>query len=158
MIFEGVENAKQQRLEHLWRRIHIGEADVCRIVFEQCGCFAVEKTGNEIRVTYQNDTELYRSLLLAAQLIAEKKDGVIVQEEQFDTKGVMLDMSRAGVMKMEKVKEYIEYMALMGLNSLMLYMEDVFEVDGLEYFGYMRGRYSKNDLKEIDQYGLQYGV
>lgn len=155
--FEGVEENKQRRLWRLWQKLHIEEG-LNRIVFEQGSCFAAEKNGDEIKVTYQNDTELYRSLLLAAQLIAGKKDDVIRQEEQFDTKGVMLDMSRAGVMKVEKVKEYIEYMALMGLNSLMLYMEDVFEVDGLEYFGYMRGRYSKNDLKEIDQYGLTYGV
>lgn len=158
IIFEGVESSRQQRLDRLWKKLHIKEEGSARIVLEQGECFAAEKSGNEIKVRYQNDTELYRSLLLAAQLIAGKKDGRIAQEEQFDTKGVMLDMSRAGVMKVAKVKEYIEYMALMGLNSLMLYMEDVFEVDGLEYFGYMRGRYSKNDLKEIDQYGLQYGV
>lgn len=72
--------------------------------------------------------------------------------------GVMLDMSRNGVMKVEKVKEYVDYLVKMGYNTLQLYTEDVFEVNNEPYFGYMRGRYTKNDLKEIDAYCVSKGV
>ena len=37
----------------------------------------------------------------------------------------------------------------MGLNSMMLYTEDTYTVDNYPYFGYLRGRYSKEELKEI---------
>ena len=40
--------------------------------------------------------------------------------------------------------------ALMGLNLVMLYTEDTYEVEGWPYFGYMRGRYSREELEAID--------
>lgn len=72
--------------------------------------------------------------------------------------GAMLDMSRNAVMKTEKVKEYIDYLKAFGYNALLLYTEDTFEVDGEPYFGYLRGRYSKEDIKEIDAYCRKKGV
>lgn len=157
MKIEG-EHKRQRQLNRLLERIHLCNVEDCRISFQEGNGFRVKKEGAEISVVYEKDSQLYRSLLLAAELAEAGKDGEIVQEEEFDTKGVMLDMSRAGVMKVEAVKEYIEYMALMGLNALMLYMEDVFEVEGLPYFGYMRGRYTAGELKEIDRYGQEFGV
>lgn len=74
------------------------------------------------------------------------------------TFGVMLDMSRNGVMKVEKVKEFVDYISKMGYNMLQLYTEDTFEVDNEPYFGYMRGGYSKSDLKEIDAYCIEKGI
>lgn len=72
--------------------------------------------------------------------------------------GVMLDMSRNGVMKVDKVKEFVDYISKMGYNTLQLYTEDTFEVDNEPYFGYMRGGYTKADLKEIDAYCIEKGV
>ena len=34
----------------------------------------------------------------------------------------------------------------------MLYTEDTYEVDNEPYFGYMRGRYSADELRELDDY------
>ncbi|MBE7029671.1 MAG: hypothetical protein E7405_05445 [Ruminococcaceae bacterium] len=70
----------------------------------------------------------------------------------FDECGVMLDLSRNGVMKVEAVKKYADMMSLMGLNQLYLYLEDTYEIDGCPYFGYMRGRYTKEELREVDEY------
>ena len=66
--------------------------------------------------------------------------------------GVMIDCSRNAVMKVEKVKEFVLTLKSFGYNSLMLYTEDTYELDGEPYFGYLRGRYSKNELKEIDAF------
>ena len=49
-------------------------------------------------------------------------------------------------------------MALMGLNCLVLYMEDVYELDGEPLFGYMRGGYTQAQLRMLDDYGEQYGI
>ncbi|MCQ2142428.1 MAG: polyprenyl synthetase family protein, partial [Bacteroidales bacterium] len=46
----------------------------------------------------------------------------------------------------------LEKMAMLGLNLLMLYTEDTYEVEGQPYWGYLRGRYSKDELREIDRY------
>ena len=72
--------------------------------------------------------------------------------------GVMLDMSRDGVMTVGTVKKYVDYLALFGYNMLQLYTEDTYEVDNEPYFGYLRGAYTKDELKEIDAYCNSKGV
>ena len=63
----------------------------------------------------------------------------------------MLDCSRNAVMKPEKVKEFAKYLAAFGYNALMLYTEDTYKVKNEPYFGYMRGRYTIEEVKDIDE-------
>ena len=72
--------------------------------------------------------------------------------------GVMLDCSRNAVMKVARVKDLIDKLAVMGYNCLMLYTEDTWEVNNEPLFGYMRGRYTKAELKEIDAYAFSRGI
>lgn len=72
--------------------------------------------------------------------------------------GTMLDCSRNAVMTMESLKKWIDITADLGYNTLMLYTEDTYEVDDNPYFGYMRGRYTKKELKEVDNYALSKGM
>ena len=74
------------------------------------------------------------------------------------TLGVMLDCSRNAVMKPEKVKEFANLIAGMGYNMLQLYTEDTYEIEGEPFFGHMRGRYSQEELKDIDAYCREVGV
>ena len=76
----------------------------------------------------------------------------------FESLGVMLDVSRNAVMKVSKVKELIDYLEKFGYNQLMLYTEDTYEISGEPKFGYLRGRYSKEEIKEIDAYATAHGV
>ena len=46
----------------------------------------------------------------------------------------------------------------MGYNQLYLYTEDTYEIKDEPYFGYMRGRYTENELKEIDDFAFSFGV
>lgn len=72
--------------------------------------------------------------------------------------GVMVDCSRNAVLHIEGVKRLIDYLQKIGYNMLMLYTEDTYEVDGQPLFGYLRGRYSKKELKEIVAYGEAHDV
>lgn len=76
----------------------------------------------------------------------------------FKTNGTMLDVSRNAVMKTDYLKFYLRKMALMGLNTFMLYTEDTYEIESRPYFGYMRGRYTKEELKDLDAYALKLGI
>ena len=78
--------------------------------------------------------------------------------EQFKTLGLMIDLSRNAVMSIEGWRRFVPLVADMGYNAILLYMEDVYEMEGEPYFGYMRGRYSREELKEIDAIGLRHGV
>ena len=72
--------------------------------------------------------------------------------------GVMIDCSRNAVLKVGSVKKMIVLLQKMGYNTLELYTEDTYEVDGEPYFGYLRGRYSAEEIKEIDKYAARHGI
>lgn len=72
--------------------------------------------------------------------------------------GVMLDCSRNAVMKVCEIKRMINYLQKMGYNMLQLYTEDTYEIQGEPYFGYLRGRYTSAEIKEVDSYAKAHGV
>ena len=72
--------------------------------------------------------------------------------------GVMLDMSRNAVMKPCEVKKFASIIKSFGYNMIQLYTEDTYEIDGEPYFGYLRGRYSKEELCDIVEYCNSIGV
>ena len=76
----------------------------------------------------------------------------------FTLNGAMVDMSRNAVMNVKTVKYMLRKMALMGQNAFMLYTEDTYEIEGRPYFGYMRGRYTKEELRELDAYAMTLGI
>ena len=61
--------------------------------------------------------------------------------------GVMLDMSRNGVMTVDAVKRFLNVMKKMGYNCLELYTEDTYEIEGEPFFGYLRGRYTAKEIQ-----------
>ncbi len=76
----------------------------------------------------------------------------------FDTLGLMLDVSRNGVATVGFVKLLLRRMALMGMNMLQLYAEETYEVPGQPYIGYLRGRYTQAEQKELDDYAHTLGI
>lgn len=72
--------------------------------------------------------------------------------------GVMLDCSRNAVMRVSEVKKLIDVMQKIGYNALELYTEDTYEVEGEPYFGYLRGRYTSQEIQEIDAYAKARGI
>ena len=72
--------------------------------------------------------------------------------------GVMIDCSRNAVMNIESLKKMIVILEKMGYNNLMLYTEDTYEVDNQPYFGHLRGRYSKEEIREIDSFAKQHNI
>ena len=121
-----------------------------------------------LEVTYKDDkasigakekAQVARGCFLLAMNLSEGKTEFIISEKMtFTTCGNMLDCSRNAVMKPEAVKKYMNCMAALGMNALMLYTEDTFEVPGRPRLGYMRGRYTAEELKELAAYGDKIGV
>jgi len=119
----------------------------------------VELKGNNITLGGSSNIELSRAAFLLAKSIKEgKKEIEISQKAKIKSCGVMVDVSRNAVMRVEAVHRLIEYMAALGLNMLMLYTEDTYEIEGRPYFGYMRGRYTAEELKKIVDYADEFGI
>ncbi|HEX7055948.1 MAG TPA: beta-N-acetylhexosaminidase [Bacilli bacterium] len=109
-------------------------------------------------IRYAAKHQFFRGLGLFIQHAATGNPFFIRERQRIDTIGPMFDLSRNGVLTVDSFKFLLRKMALMGFNSVMLYMEDTYEIDGEPYFGYMRGRYSHAELQEIDGYADQFGI
>ncbi len=81
-----------------------------------------------------------------------------MQRKNYDTLGVMIDMSRNAVMSVPQLKEYFTYLQKMGYNCAMLYTEDTYEIKGEPHFGYMRGGYTCEQLRELDSFAASLGI
>ncbi|UKS23848.1 beta-N-acetylhexosaminidase [Paenibacillus sp. HWE-109] len=109
-------------------------------------------------IRYERKHQFYRGLGLLVQHGRSGELFQIQEKQQFDTIGPMFDLSRNAVLTVDSFKFMLNKMALMGMNTVMLYLEDTYEISGEPYFGYMRGRYSHAELKEIDDYADQFGI
>ncbi|MBQ9748681.1 MAG: beta-N-acetylhexosaminidase [Clostridia bacterium] len=78
--------------------------------------------------------------------------------KHFDSLGVMIDCSRDAVPSVERLKHFLSVIAKMGYNAVFLYTEETYEVEGEPYFGYQRGRYSMEEMRELDRYAASVGI
>ncbi len=102
---------------------------------------------------------LTRGFFLLSRAVKEgHKAGEARQQRHFSSCGAMVDTSRNAVPRMETVKRLIDQLACLGMNMLMLYTEDTYEVPGYPALGYLRGRYSREDLRQLDDYAAALGV
>ena len=72
--------------------------------------------------------------------------------------GALICCTSGGVFKPSSIKKLIDSLSLMGYNALEICMEDMFDIDGEPYFGYLRGSYSKEELNDLVEYGERKGV
>ena len=87
-----------------------------------------------------------------------KKDSFeIVEDDFFKTVGYM-HSTNPGCPSLPAFKEYLDMLALMGYNMAMLYTEDRLELPNYPYFGYLKGRYTVEEIKELDDYAFDYGI
>ena len=117
----------------------------------------LEKKQNGIVLTYSRSNELYRALSMLKGFATGQRES-LKEHNHTEMLCYMADMSRNGVYNMSSAKLMIRTLALCGYDSLMLYTEDTYEIPEYSYFGYMRGRFTKEELKEIDAYADIFGI
>lgn len=133
--------------------------DDLSIVPYECDSLEVESEDGIVRIGYSSISDFCRGVCLSIMHLRKGETTFsIKQTHNFERAGFMIDVSYDGVMSVEGLKQYIDYMASAGLNMLMLYTEDTYEVKKYPQMGYLRGRYSQEELREIDQYANEMGV
>lgn len=138
--------------------IEINQDGIPIEVINRSGNIRVLHKSDKAKIYFEKPIHFFRALGLWKQNVSIEKEFEIEEEIQFKTSGAMMDQSRNAVLTVESVKELLRNMALMGLNMLMLYTEDTYEVKERPYFGYMRGRYTEAELNELDEYAYVLGI
>ena len=136
------------------------DGDGVRISLKRCSedRLSVSRRGNDAYITYKDRIHFFRALGILAEHFSEEEFD-ICENISFDTNGVMFDVSQSNtLMTVEHAKKLLRRMALMGLNMVMFYNEANYEIEKWPYFGYMRSRFSAEDIKEIDDYAYALGI
>ena len=110
-----------------------------------------DKENKRFNIFYKSNNELFR-LLLETEHYDFNNNFEIKINSSFKDLSIMVDVARNYPLKGETFKKLIRYMALLGYSTLKIYFEDLLEVNNEPYFGYLRGRYSKEEIKEIVNY------
>lgn len=114
--------------------------------------FSVKKSDGKVLITYSKISDFLRALLYLACGKA------VEQRCAFDEIGMMIDCSRNAVPKTENLKKFIATLACFGYTYIYLYTEDTYELENNPYFGYLRGRYTAEEIRELDAYCAELGV
>ena len=113
----------------------------------------LKKAANGWSIRYGERAHFFRAL----GFLNEERE--ICEKPHFEHCGWQMDVSQTN--SLPKLSEYTEIMgrmALMGMNRLVLYMEDSFVIEEEPYFGYMRSRYTEAELRAIDDIGYAFGI
>lgn len=130
-----------------------------QVLTSDSGTLTVALSAAGARIEADDINMLTRGFFMLSRAVKENiKEGTWQQKRHFASCGTMVDMSRNAVMKVEAVKRHIDQLASLGMNLLMLYTEDTFTVPEYPAFGYLRGAYTMEEMKEIDDYAASLGV
>lgn len=101
---------------------------------------------------------LRKKILKSGTIIQFLEESSVGEKRNFKYLCTMIDCSRNAVMTVDALKDFIAILSRMGYNRVGLYMEDTYTIEGEDYFGYMRGKYSPEELKAIDDFAFSVGV
>ncbi|KAJ2600149.1 hypothetical protein H4R99_003438 [Coemansia sp. RSA 1722] len=127
---------------------------------------SVKEQGISVVVRYRRTVDAFRAL---GQVLTAAREAEVAGTEasaelgaaesaQFETLALMIDCSRNGVMSVASICAMLRNMALMGYNMLQLYTEDTYKVPGEPFFGYLRGGYTQEELRAVDDYAFNMGI
>lgn len=118
--------------------------------------YSVRRSADGLAVSYQTPVQFFRALSYLKE--GDLTPCEIDRQPVFKRNGIMLDCSRNAVPTLDTIRSILRKMALMGLNTAMLYTEDTYEIPTRPYFGYLRGRYSLEDIRALDDYAADLGI
>lgn len=78
--------------------------------------------------------------------------------KDFDNFGIMLPVAYKASMSLDSMKNFFKIIRKIGYNQVFLYTEDKLEVNNEPYHGYMRGRYSQAEIRELDAFADSIGI
>ena len=113
--------------------------------------------GGQAVIYYTKKHLFFRELGILCQH-ADEECFELFEDTSFETLSVMLDASRCAVPTVASVQMMLDHLVLMGYGMAMMYTEDTVELPSRPYFGYMRGRYTADELRAMDDYAYEYGI
>ena len=106
-------------------------------------------------VYYKEKCHFFRELGVFVENARKSDEFDVTEDGFFTTVGLMFNATHTSP-KPEAMCDYIDYMALLGYDLLMLYTESNIELEGRPHFAYMYGKYSDDEIRMMDDYAYDY--
>lgn len=127
--------------------------DGLAVDWQEGSVLRVSRQGGTARIEGSCPVHFFRGLGL---LLEGAED---VQEEPvFPTIGASFDLSRNGAMQPRALSRMLARLALMGYQQMYLYTEDTYQLEDYPFFGYLRGAYSEQELRQLDDQAASLGI
>lgn len=114
----------------------------------------IERSGGVATVRYGRLSQAGRAV--GTLLAGLGEDGG--SEPAFETLGVLLDCGHNCSVTTAHFRMWLRRLALLGYNTAMVYTEAGYELPGFPCFGYHRGSYTVEELRELDDYAATLGI
>lgn len=148
MQIKGLNIKKQLEIIQSYSQFDFDQVDA--ILFEQSNHqdYQIIKNKKDYKVFYHKERDFFAAIgYIFSHLNDDDYD--IKRTRQLNDLGYMIDCARNAVPTIETLKRQIVNLSLMGYTYIGLYLEDLFEIEDEPKFGYMRGRYSKAEIKDL---------
>lgn len=149
-FIEGIKNIKSDL------NFNMGKSGI-PIVVEKSTNLKVSYDETQGYIGYSKPVEFFRGLRIFLNKY-EKSSFSMEETSTFNQLIPMFDLSRNAVLKPDTIKYFLRKFSIMGIGAAMFYMEDTYEVKDYPYFGYLRGRYTYDELKDLDDYAFTLGI
>lgn len=154
---EGVSRALEVLGEEYPLRQGKGSPMVRFVPAEGEGALEVNRDKDSFTIKHSSVAAALRGVGAVLAGLPEVGDA-LSESTPFSTLGIMLDCSRNAVMSVPYLKKWLRRLALFGYNMVMLYTEDTYALPDEPFFGFLRGAYSPEELREVDDYAAGLGI
>ncbi len=148
MNIKGIKIDKQLEIIKSYSQFDMNQVDVIEFIESSDQDYHIIKDKHNYQVFYNNERDIYAALGYIFSHL-NNQDYDIKRTRLLDDLGYMIDCARNAVPKIETLKRQIVNLSLMGYTYIGLYLEDLFEIESEPKFGYMRGRYTKAEIKDL---------
>ena len=165
LYFENLQSELQSGMEEFGEEYGFeivsnkSDADIT-IIFEYTkqNILEVCRKNDCAAIKYCNKAHIFRAVGEIIQY-ADDAEYSSSNEVYFDDICAMFDYSQGNqATKPVYLKKVLLRFASMGISSVMMYLEDGYEIEGEPYFGYMRPRYTYDEIKMLDDYAYSLGM
>ncbi|MCE5219102.1 beta-N-acetylhexosaminidase [bacterium] len=120
----------------------------------ECPGYALDRADGVTTVRYGSLTQAGRAL---GSLLAGL-DTDTGSAPAFSTLGILLDCGHNATVTSGHFRKWLRRLALLGYNAAMVYTEAGYLLPGDPCFGYQRGAYTLDEMRELDRYAATLGI
>lgn len=118
----------------------------------------IARNGNTAHIQGENTVQFFRGLGILKERLEENCPFRVTEMPVFKQLGASFDLSRNAVMTPRSLEKMLCRMALMGYNEAYLYTEETYDLPEYPFFGYMRGKYTAEELCALDDKAALLGI